>query len=145
MSQRIPAIAQVIAIHAAAATTQTDNFTLQANDYDSIAIEVTCSAASGTSPTLDVYVQCQDSQGNWRDVVHMGQVTAVLTNPLYAEVSSGDSERYIGAVGSATVAAGSLGVPILNNNLRVYSVIGGTTPSFTYTVTAYICNQSPRS
>lgn len=146
MTQRIPAIAQIVAKHVGATATQTDNFLLQANDYDGIVFELITSQASGSSgQTLDVYVQCQDDAGNWRDVVHFAQVSASSATPLYAEVSAGSSNKYIGAVGDKTIGAGAVGIAIVNNNLRCVGVIAGTAPDFAYQVTAYISSQSGRT
>ncbi|MCA1696557.1 MAG: hypothetical protein LC749_18555 [Actinobacteria bacterium] len=68
-------------------------------------------AASGTSPTLTVNVQTSDDNTTWRTVVSF---TAVTAAPANQHVSQGSLDRY----------------------LRFSWVIGGTTPSFTFSVGA---------
>lgn len=67
-------------------------------------------AASGTSPTLNVKVQAQDPAGNWYDILSFTQATA------------------------ATKEAKQLS--IFGDKIKVVYTIGGTTPSFTFSVTA---------
>ena len=80
-----------------------------------VTIDPNVTAASGTSPTLDLIVQQSSDGDTWHDTndvkgTAFAQVTAV-SNP----------------------AAKSF--QIKGNLLRVRAVIGGTTPSFTYVVT----------
>jgi len=143
---RIPAIAQLILSQTAATAAATiQPFNLSPSDFDGVTFELNVTAVTGTSPTLDVYIQTQDSAGNWRDVVHFTQITASSASRYYAEITPGSGDRYIGAVTSTGISAGTLGVGILTNNLRAVSQIGGTTPTFTYTLQAYLSAQSGRT
>lgn len=67
---------------------------------------------AGTSPTLDVIIQTQDPvSGEWFELVRFSQVTDVSSQRL---VLSPDE--------------------ILGFKLRAYCVLGGDTPSFTFSV-----------
>lgn len=89
-------------------------------------------AASVAGDTLDVYVQTQLDGANWLDVVHFTQV-----------VGNGGAKRYhtkmLGAgsvaefeAGTALSAAGHRS--IFGDNWRCRWAIGGTSPSFTFSV-----------
>jgi hypothetical protein len=79
-------------------------------DYGSVVtFFLNVSAVAGTTPTLDLYVDVQDpASGNWVNQDKFGQVTAVGT---YA-----------------------LALPVRSNRYRVRWVLGGITPSFTFSV-----------
>jgi hypothetical protein len=85
-----------------------------ATDYGSVItffLDVT--AVSGTNPTLDLYIDIQDPvSGKWVNQDKFPQVTAVGT---YA-----------------------LSVYVRSNRYAVRWVLGGTTPSFTFSVGAVI-------
>lgn len=81
-------------------------------------------AASGTTPTLDVKIQARDeASGQYVDVpgAVFTQKTAASTDML--EVYPG-----IGAVANSKVSGS------FPRTWRVVAAIGGTTPSFTFTV-----------
>jgi hypothetical protein len=70
---------------------------------------VTVSAASGTLPTLDLYLMtCRTATGTFRQVAKFPQFVTTGT----ADLSVGGLDRYI----------------------RLDYVVGGTTPSFTFTI-----------
>lgn len=120
---------------------------LQEFDMDSITFELFVAGTAGTTPTLDVYIQTQDNAGNWHDCCHFTQITANVAQTLahYCSVPVADTPRSLGSVGSQTIAANSaVGVPILSRALRVSTVIGGSSPSFTITLTAYFNHQNMR-
>jgi hypothetical protein len=82
------------------------------------------SAASGTTPTLDVKIQSEDpTSGQWIDIpgAAFAQKTGVSTDELTI---------YPGV----TVAANRAVSTILTHKLRAVATIGGTTPSFDFTV-----------
>lgn len=113
------------------------------HDFDSAVLELGVSAASGTTPTLDVYVQTSlDGGTNWLDMVHFTQLTTTTTDSLFAVLSL-DSARHVGVVGSKTITAGNMGVPMLAPIMRVAYTVGGTTPSFTASVKLHVNNASP--
>lgn len=126
---------------ASAARTASGNsgaITLSDGPFDDIIIEVDVTAASGTTPTLDIYVQETLDGTNYVDVAHFTQITAALTNKARVALKRGNlSDAIKEGIGDATVAANTLGLPLMTDKGRVKWVIGGTTPSFTFSVTSY--------
>lgn len=85
---------------------------------------LSCTAASGTAPTLSVKLQVLDEvSGVWLDVA--GAVFATLSAPGTATLTL--------FPGAATVANVSVNQTIRNIYRAAYT-IGGTTPSFTFSV-----------
>lgn len=84
---------------------------------------------SGTSPTLDVYLQDSVDGTVWDDRVHFAQLTGVSSGAFVASVGTGSIT--LGATTDATLAAGTVkdGIPIAPF-IRAKFVVGGTTPSF---------------
>jgi hypothetical protein len=92
-------------------TTNGDTTSSPANlDYGSVVVwflDVT--AVSGTSPTLDVYIDIQDpASGKWINQDKFAQVT--------------------------TTGTWGLALPVRSNRYSVRWVLGGTNPSFTFSV-----------
>jgi hypothetical protein len=88
-------------------------------------------AASGTTPTLDVYIQkLLPDQTTWDDLVHFTQKTAA--GAQVAEVVGAGSGVHTQAV--RTLAAGTIQTAMLGSQHRCDVVIGGTNPSFTFTL-----------
>lgn len=105
------------------ATGQTGDFTVPGRG---MTLFLDISAASGTTPTLDVKVQAKDPvSGEYVDwpSAAFAQKTATGTDTLTI---------YPGITASANRAVSS----ILPNIWRVVYTIGGTTPSFTFTLAA---------
>jgi hypothetical protein len=143
---RIPAIAQQILTQTAATAAATiQPFILSPSDFDGVTFELNVTAVTGTSPTLDLFIQTQDTDGNWRDCVHFTQITASSASRYYASLTPGSSDRYIGAITTTSISAATLGVGLLTNNLRAVANLGGTSPAFTYTLRAYLSAQSGRT
>jgi len=95
-----------------AARTATGNQTLagMAGDWDEMVIYLNVTAASGTSPTLDVVYQTSNDGGaTWFTHTSLTQATGTTT------------ER--------KVVTAPIGI-----DSRILYTIGGTTPSFTFTV-----------
>lgn len=118
-------------IKTSAATTATENSgTLVVPDDEGIKgviVFVDVTAASGTSPTLDITVDRFDpASGKWLAIVGaaFAQITSAAGQvdlaiyPGIAETANRTVSDHIGQV------------------WRVVSTIGGTTPSFTYTIGA---------
>ncbi len=96
--------------HDAAALTATGNSSaldVKKTAIDGITVELAVTAASGTTPTLDVTIQESDDNSTWRNVSTFPQITG--TGRWFRRVASGS--RY----------------------LRAARTVGGTTPSFTVT------------
>jgi hypothetical protein len=86
--------------------------------YEKFAFLLDVTAASGTTPTLDVTIQHSiDGGTNWHTLVAMTQATAAGEQiKVESEVESGTAEVY-------------------GDCFRAIWTIGGTTPSFTFKVT----------
>jgi hypothetical protein len=108
-------------LHASAARTATGTGTAVCGfaRYEKFIFELVVSAASGTTPTLDVVVQHSiDGGTTWHTLVAFTQKTTTGNElKTEAEVEAGTAEAY-------------------GDCFRVSYTIGGTTPSFTFKVTA---------
>lgn len=94
--------------------------------YTGIILNIDCTARSGTNPTLDVKIQGKDPEsGTWYDVPNAAatQITA-----------TGHTSFRLGPGLPAT--AGVSANTFLPYSYRVVATIGGTTPSFTFSVGA---------
>jgi hypothetical protein len=119
---------------------QTIAFTGNAVNFSGIVLLVVLdvTAASGTTPTLDVKLQTTEDGTNWCDFAAFGQATVVsrqlirivqLTVPNVAQVACTDA-----TLAAATVHQGPLGRAV-----RIkHALPGGTTPSFSYTIKAWV-------
>ncbi len=107
---------------------------------DAYTFLVNCSAASGTSPTLDIVYQTSIDGGTtyvnmpWRHT----QITAAGVNFLTVRLGLGIGE--VGAEGAAASTGGTLVKPFVPdvNFMKLSYTIGATTPSFTFSVTAFM-------
>lgn len=87
---------------------------------------VDVTAASGTSPTLTVSIEGKDpASGKYYTILSSAAIAAIGTYVL--RVYPGE-----------TVAANAAASDVLPRTWRVNAVIGGTTPSFTFSVGAVI-------
>lgn len=114
-------------------------FSLPWTDFDSVVVGLSVASVGGTNPTLDLYVQTQGPDGNWYDMYHFPQQTANTTagHQVFVALSC-TGQRLIGDIGASTIAANTLGVGFLSNNLRFAYTVGGTaTPTFTPTINFY--------
>lgn len=94
-------------------------------------IFVNVSAVSGTTPTLVLTLQASDDETDWYDV-------AVVID----DTTEGDLTRVTAPTTEAKiVSAGKYYVEVpsgIGRYIRIKGVVGGTTPSFTCTVTAIL-------
>jgi hypothetical protein len=120
----------------------TDAFVIDVNDFDSVLFKLDVATLSGgTSPTIDVYFQTSlDGGSTFKDVCHFAQITAATTNSLFA-ISSSVKDAYIGAVGDASISAGSVGIPVASKYARLKYVISGSPTSVDFTASAILVNQ----
>lgn len=93
----------------------------------SLAVKVAVTAASGTTPTLTVVVETTEDGTNW---VALGTIGANGYNVGAVAVT---------APSNFTTTATVRGVFPRTGLVRTRSVVGGTTPSFTYSVEGVIC------
>lgn len=91
-------------------------------------------AASGTSPTLDVAIQITVDEGTtFYAAIRFAQCTGVATRRLQVQPSLGRGEA--GSEGALANTGGALNAnTILTKKLRHVATIGGTNPSFTYAI-----------
>lgn len=88
---------------------------LSVGSLSELALDFNISAASGTSPTLNLYMDRLGTDGNWYTIWSSAQVTAVSTV-------------------STSLGAGTTTNVSFSSTVRVRWAIGGTTPSFTFTI-----------
>lgn len=104
-----------------------------------MAIYLDVTAASGTTPTLDVSLQFSTDGGTtWYTAARFAQVTAAVTRRLTMRPFLGSTEA---AVEEAVTSTGTNGViktnaPFLGGDFdhRFLYTIGGTNPSFTFAI-----------
>ena len=84
--------------------------TYEVGDESTLRLTLAVTAASGTLPTLDVKVQTSQDASTWRDVYLFGQKTTTTT---------GDRQSFSN----------------LDRFVRAVYTIGGTNPSFTFSLT----------
>lgn len=104
--------AQNFTLFTSAARTETANGDGVFINGVNLSVYLNCTAASGTSPTLDVKLQGQDPvSGEWFD--------------------TGDSFTQLTTTGSQRIEA-----TVADSVVRGVATIGGTTPSFTFSLGA---------
>ena len=110
-------------------TTNYDFFLPQ--DCDSVVVKLWTGATfTGTSPTLNVYVQTSDDGGTtWYDLVHFPQLVAAVTkqNANWATVGVNTGKATCSVSGTSTLGSALVApLPIMSRNMRVAVIIGGT-------------------
>ncbi len=108
-------------------------------DVDDVVVKFYTGATfTGTSPTLDVYIQTSDDGGTtWYDAGNMGQITAAVSaqNARWGYFgivntqprTQGASLLAIGACAASTAGSQAYtGLPLLSRYARVYLKYGGT-------------------
>lgn len=99
--------------------------------YSACKIEVNVTAASGTSPTLDIKLQTLlPDNTTWMDVAAFNQITGISKNVLDF-VSAGST---VNAVTTDTLTAGTILSVLLGRRIRLRGIVAGTNPSFTVTI-----------
>lgn len=105
----------ILASAARTATGQSSEF--RSFTASAIVIEVNVTAASGTTPTLDVDLQDTFDGTNWHKVSDVNAADITTTGLTVKRINLRDNP--------------------CTDRLRINFTIGGTTPSFTFTVKAY--------
>lgn len=118
-------------------TTQTASGTasgyLPVQGFTQALLQLSVSAASGTSPKLDLYLQTRlPDATTYTDLAHFTQATG--TGNWYVSMITGANSA--AAVQDAALAAGTVASIDFQGFWRLKWVIAGTTPSFTFTVYA---------
>jgi len=126
---------EILASGAQTATAQSGEFSVLG--YTELTVFVTCTAGSGTSDTLDVYLQSKDGAGNWFDLpFELGQVTNTGASETAATTNKRDILERTADQG-CTNERGVAKYRTFGNKIRAAWVIGGTgSPTFTFTVQA---------
>jgi urocanate hydratase len=92
-------------------------------------LQLKVTAASGTTPTMDVYVQKLLPDGStWDDIAHFTQQTTTSSNII--TLVAGNQGVHVQSV--RTQASGSVRTTHFGNTWRIDVVISGTNPSFTW-------------
>ena len=122
-------VPQPVTIFASAArTTTTNGSDVDAHQYRGIILYLNISAASGTTPTLDIKVQEKDPlTGNYLDI----------QNASFAQKTTTGTD-YIALHPSLTQVSNRNINAYLVRTFRVVATIGGTTPSFTFSIYGYL-------
>lgn len=98
-----------VTLHSSAARTATYTATgVAIGDKGTLRLLLDVTAASGTSPTIDVAVQTSYDNSTWRAVASFAQLTA----------AGSERKSFTG----------------IDRYARIVATIGGTTPSFTFSV-----------
>jgi hypothetical protein len=99
--------------------------------FSAATFQLNVTAVTGTSPTMNVYIQkLLPDQATWTDLVSFAQVTGAI-DKVFEVVGQGNSTY---TATDATLTAGTSQTAILGSTHRVKVVIGGTNPSFTFTL-----------
>jgi hypothetical protein len=102
--------------------------------FSAIALHLDITAASGTSPTLNLYFQnAQPNETDFYDIISFTQKTG--TGDRNASFVNGGNQEF--APTDASLTAGTFISTLLAPYTRLKWVIGGTNPSFTFSVSAY--------
>lgn len=96
-----------------------------------------CTASSGTAPTLDVAYQITVDATTYYSVARHAQLVTTGTRYLRIQPTQGRGEAGVEALSANTGGALANNV-ILTRNYRVIWTIGGTNPSFTFSVLMFV-------
>lgn len=107
---------ELLASAARTATGQSDQFNV-GGIASGIVVEVNVTAASGTTPTLDVDLEDSFDGVTWNKVADINAANITAAGVTIKRLNLRDTPT--------------------TNRLRVKYTIGGTTPSFTFTVRTY--------
>ena len=129
MSIRTPLqVVKSITNTAVTGTTNYDFFLPQ--DTDTVVVKLYTGTFTGTSPTLNVYVQTTDDGGTtWYDLAHFAQLVAAVTkqNANWATIGVCNGFDNASVSGASTLGVGKVApIPIMDKLMRVAVIIGGT-------------------
>jgi hypothetical protein len=118
-------------------------FTIIPCDWSVAVGKLTATTLSGTSPTLDMYLQTQDpTTGTFHDVAHFTQLGASLSDQNANFVSFGKPTGFIGTAPTLGLAAGAVsGLPLLSRTMKANWVYGGTVGTANVTLTLAAVDQ----
>lgn len=93
-------------------------------------VYVNVSAATGTSPTLDIYLDSRLDGTNYKNIAHLTQITGTIDYSV--QLSKANLAGQVDVTSDA--GAGTIRSVGWGDDLRVRRDIGGTSPQFTYKV-----------
>ena len=115
---------------------------LMGGEPDAAQFMLNATTVSGTTPTLDVYLQWSSDAGTtWWDFLHFAQVTTTgKQSGLWGRrVSDGTGGTDIIANGDAVLAASKvINAPISSSSFRIKWVISGTITAINFSVLAVL-------
>ena len=122
-----------VTLHSGTITANTTTATvLVGNGYTAVRIMLTAGTNTGTSPTLNTYIQgamrLADGTDSWYDWISLTQLDTT-DNPKVLAVATGSGEEIIAGT-DGTLAAGQIVNGPIPSKLRAKFVVGGTNPSF---------------
>lgn len=98
-------------------------------------IQLAVTAQSGATPTLDVYIDSTIDNTNWLNIAHFTQLAAT-TGRRILQLSEHTASGVSDIDPTTDLPAGTVRQGPWGSSLRVRWVIGGATPSFTFSVAA---------
>lgn len=124
--ERVLETPSIVVFSSAARTTTTNSSDILKITGKGVKLYLDISAASGTSPTLDISVQAKDALTG----MYFG-----IPDATFAQKSGTGGDTLTIYPGIAETANSSIS-DILSKTWRVVATIGGGTPSFTFTIGA---------
>jgi len=136
---------EVVLLNSTLTTSTNSGDMVMPQGYTSAIVTVNVNTVSGTSPTLDVYIQNKlpqaastDVAGGaptgtaiYDDLMHAAQITTSSTIQVVRIVGGGNVMH---AQQDAALAAGSIASGPIGGTWRVKTVLAGTSPSFATSV-----------
>lgn len=93
------------------------------------------SAVTGTSPTIDIYIQQLLPDGTtWQDIAHFAQITGTANRIIWF-VTGASSET---AVQTAALTAATIKAINIGGTIRATVILAGTNPAATVAVFAHL-------
>lgn len=130
---------EVVLAASAARTTTAAGDTIEFPNCENVTFWLSSGAGTGSTPTLDVALQVTiDSGTTWVTIGRWAQVTSAAVGGGIT-MTSGRAEGEAAAYITSALTGGSLvNNTVLSRKVRAYWTIGGTGPSFTFTVVALV-------
>jgi len=124
--------AQTLLTSSARTTSSNSGALTSYGSFKTMLLELNVTAASGTTPTLDVYIDTSADSTNFINIAHFTQL--ITTGRRAIQISDDAAGAAVDFDSTADLAAGVVKQGAWGSTLRVRWVITGTTPSFTFSV-----------
>jgi hypothetical protein len=103
--------------------------------YERAILTVEVSAVTGTTPTLDLYIEERNAgTGNWTQIDKFKQLTTTTSSPVRRVLNASAVPASYPASGDGS--AGDATTSPFGECLRLRWVVGGSSPNFTFTCSA---------